>query len=164
MSDRVTIVVLAAVALAVLVPGALGASTRPPTGAWTIEGGPSGGSFRISKGIGGHRGSLYVSRLKAATATNSVGCPPTVAEAELVGKVKLRTFTSGGYTSWGFGRQDPKAANQINPAPVPMTLDGKRVKGALQLVWDYANPRLVFRVGVVVGDCATYYVQAQPKK
>ena len=94
------------------------------------------------------------------TAPNSGGCPPAGAVVKLARKVKLRTFTSGGYTSWGYGKQSAAASNQIDPGPARLTIDGTAINGGLQLVWDYANPKLVIRAGVVAGSCSAYFAGA----
>ena len=139
---------------------------KPPAGPWTLHASLSsgGGSFELVKGTGTHRGSLYVRKLKATTIAGNSGCPAAATTYTLVGKVKLRTFRSGAYTSWGFGKQNKTAPNQIDDLPVRFTTAGASIKGGLHLVWDYSNLKLVLGAGITTGTCPQFPLDAVPAK
>jgi hypothetical protein len=80
------------------------------------------------------------------------------------GRLKPRTFTSGGSTSWGVGRQDPKATNTIRETPVTLLVGGKRQAGGFYAVWDATNPKLILATGLTFGQCHTYFTYGQHAK
>ena len=159
---------LTLVALAIL--GAVGASVAlsamspPKLGTWKlIATAPAGGSLQLVRGSGKHRSSYYLQKIKGTTGI-VVGCPATSTTVTVEGKLKLRTFSSGGYTSWGVGKQDPKATNTIRETPVTVVVDGKRQAGGFYAVWDASNPKLILATALTVGDCHTYFTYGQHAK
>ena len=163
---RLIALLVAALAVACGPAVASAGAPKPPLGSWKLHASLSsgGGSFELIKGTGKHRGSLYVRKLKATTIAGNSGCPAQATTYTLIGKVKLRTFTSGGYTSWGFGKQNRTAPNQIDDLPVRFTAAGQTIKGGLHLVWDYSNVKLVLGAGITTGTCPQFPLDAVPAK
>jgi hypothetical protein len=164
---RRLLLVLAAIAVlgAVGATAAMSAMSPPKLGKWKLIGtAPVGGGFQLVRGTGKHRSSYYLQKIKGTTATNAVGCPAASTTVTVEGRLKLRTFMSGGYTSWGVGKQDPKATNTIRETPVTVLVDGKRQAGGFYAVWDATNPKLILATGLAVGGCHTYFTYGQHAK
>jgi hypothetical protein len=164
---RRLLIILAAIAAlgAVGATTALSAMSAPKLGKWKLIGtAPVGGSFDLVRGKGAHRSSYYLQKIKGTTAANAVGCPAASTPVTVQGRLKLRTFTSGGYRSWGVGKQDPKATNTIRETPVTVLVGGERRAGGFYAVWDSANPKLILATGLAFGECHTYFTYGQHAK
>lgn len=146
-------VVLAVLAVLGVSAAAAFAAAKPSTGTWKLVAGPytgtTDGTFRVIAGTGSHRGSLYVTDLKISSVAKVAGCSDAAFKQS--GRIKMRTFSNAGYTSWGVGRKGP--ANQVNTTPVTLVSNGKRVRGGLELVWDAERRNSLFSIQITVGDC-----------
>lgn len=150
--------VLALLAVAVLAVAAVAsaASSKPPTGAWTL--GPGSG-FTLANGKGSQRGKLILSSLHAKLAAECASAPEAKT-VKVLGKYPLKQFRRGGYSAWGVGKDAGGEPTYMNAQVV---LGSETVQGSFYLLWDYSNPRKVFRGGIKAGSCAVEFTAGKPK-
>ena len=154
--NRVRLAILVAtLAALVAVPLASAASTKPPVGAWTL--GPGSG-FKLTDGKGSKRGKLILSGLHAKLGSECAEAPGGT--AKVLGSYPLKQFRRGGYTAWGVGKEAGGEPTYMNAR---VSLDGKSAGGSFYLLWDYSNPRKVFRGGIKAGACSVEFTSGKPK-
>lgn len=135
---------------------AAASSPKPPTGAWTL--GPGSG-FTLASGKGSQRGKLILSNLHAKLATECASAPEAKT-VKVLGKYPLKQFSRGGYSAWGVGKN---AGGEPTYMAAKVVLGGETVTGSFYLLWDYSNPRKVFRGGIKAGTCSTEFTSGKPK-
>lgn len=130
---------------------------KPPTGPWTVPG--TAGGFTLKSGKGSQKGKVVLASFKLTTGVVS-GCPEVPIVAKVVGKYPLRTFTRGGYTAWGVGKNQ---GGDVTPMPGSVSAGGKTYSGSFYLVWDYSDPHQVIGGSIEFDSCRTELTFAHPK-
>ena len=130
-------------------------SSKPPTGAWTL--GPGSG-FNLANGKGSKKGKLILSNLHAKLDSECAEAPGGA--AKVLGSFPLRQFHRGGYSAWGVGKDAGGEPTYMN---AQISLDGKTMSGSFYLLWDYSNPRKIFRGGIKAATCTIEFTSGKPR-
>lgn len=138
-------------------PLASAASPKPPTGAWTLGPGPGSG-FNLANGKGSKRGKTILSSLHAKLGSECVEAPGGT--VKVLGSFPLKQFSRGGYSAWGVGKD---AGGEPTYMSAQVSLAGKTISGSFYLLWDYSNPRKIFRGGIKAGACTVEFTSGKPK-
>lgn len=154
---RTALALVAAVAL-LATSVASASSSKPPTGAWTLGPG-SGSGFTLAGGKGSQRGKLILANLHAKLATECAAAPDAKT-LKVLGKYPLKQFSRGGYSAWGVGKN---AGGEPTYMAAQVVLGSETVTGSFYLLWDYSNPRKIFRGGIKAGSCAVEFTSGKPK-
>ncbi len=111
---------------------------KPPLGAWKL--GHPGTGFTLKNGSGAQRNKAFVTNLHALTppdpAPQPGSCSAKPATVRVLGRYAIKTFSRGGYTTWGVGRN---TGGDVTPMPARISAGGKTYNGTFYLVWDYSN-------------------------
>jgi hypothetical protein len=153
-----TALALAAVVVLVTASVAVAASSKPPTGAWTLGPG-SGSGFNLTNGKGSQRGKLILSSLHAKLASECASAPEAKT-VKVLGTYPLKQFRRGGYSAWGVGKN---VGGEPTYMAAQVMLGSETVTGSFYLLWDYSNPRKIFRGGVKAGSCSIEFTSGKPK-
>lgn len=78
----------------------------------------------------------------------------------VLGKYPLKQFRRAGNTAWGVGKN---AGGEPTYMSAQVVLGGETVQGSFYLLWDYSNPRKIFRGGVKAGSCSVEFTSGKPK-
>jgi hypothetical protein len=134
------------------------AASKPPTGAWTLGPG-SGSGFNLTSGKGSQRGKLILSNLHAKLASECASAPEAKT-LKVLGTYPLKQFSRGGYSAWGVGKN---AGGEPTYMAAQVMLGSETVTGSFYLLWDYSNPKKIFRGGIKAGSCSIEFTSGKPK-
>ncbi len=154
---RTLLAVICALALLGATLAQAAATPKPPTGPWKLNG--ATGGFTLRKGTGSKRGKIFLSDLHFKTGLYA-GCPSKVSTVRVLGRYALKTFTRGGYTTWGVGRN---TGGDVTPRAGKVRVGGKTYNGEFYVVWNYANPRQVFGGSIQFGTCLSQFTFGTPR-
>lgn len=149
------VLIAAALAALTVVSLATAASSKPPAGAWTL--GPGSG-FNLANGKGSQRGKVILSSLHAKLGSECTAAPGAM--VKVLGKYPLKQFRRGGYSAWGVGKD---AGGEPTYMSAQVVLGADAVQGSFYLLWDYSNPRKIFRGGIKAGSCSVEFTSGKPK-
>lgn len=136
------------------VAASAGQSKQPPLGAWKVSGGAGG--FSLKKGKGGK---VLLSNFHLRTPALEA-CESREANVRVLGSYPLKTFSRGGYTAWGVGKnQGGDAVEQAGR----VEFGGKARNGGFYVIFDYENPREAIGGSISFGDCRAEFSFATPK-
>lgn len=78
----------------------------------------------------------------------------------VLGRYALTTFTRGGYTAWGVGKN---SGGDVTPCAGRVKVAGKTYNGSFYVVWNYANPKQVLGGSIEFGPCLSQFAYGHPK-
>ncbi len=137
---------------------------KPPLGAWTLgsgDGFTGGGSgFTLKNGRGSKKSKVFLSNFHLMLNAEPECEVAPKAIVEVPGSFALKQFHRGGYSAWGIGKN---AGGEPSYASTRVLVEGKPVKGYFYMLWDYADPSVVFRGGVAFGSCTLEFNGGAPK-
>jgi hypothetical protein len=151
-----SIVAVAALALLALAALAQAGIRKPPLGPWA-----SGGQvvFTLENGTGSQKGKVLLTDFHLRTEV-VVGCPDEPVVASVLGRYPLKTFSRGGYTSWGVGRN---VSGEPGPQAARVKAGGRVYDGSFYVTWDYEKPSQALRGAIEFDGCRAELVFAKPK-
>lgn len=150
----IAVVLVAVLALGGAVVAAAGQLKQPPVGAWKASGGSGG--FTLKKGKGGK---VLLTNFHLRTPALEA-CESKEATVRVVGSYPLKTFTRGGYTAWGVGKN--KGGDAVEQAG-QVEFGGKVRNGGFYVIFNYENPRQAIGGSISFGDCRAEFAFATPK-
>ncbi|HET7445143.1 MAG TPA: hypothetical protein VFJ57_10840 [Solirubrobacterales bacterium] len=150
----IAVALIAVFALGGAVAASAGQPKQPPAGAWKVSGGVGG--FTLKKGKGGK---VLLTNFHLRTPAYEA-CESKEATARVVGSYSLKTFTRGGYTAWGVGKN--KGGDAVEQAG-KVEFGGKVRDGGFYVIFDYENPRQAIGGSISFGDCRAEFAFATPK-
>jgi hypothetical protein len=126
---RAPALVVAVLALA-LAGVAVAKAPAPPKGKFKLTGTVTG-SFKVNDD----------KEIEKLTIVPADGDPPACGDKiKVKGALKLRTYSSGGYTAWYFGaKHKPSDGSGYRQAKVTLVVDGTTVSGKLGMIFNYDN-------------------------
>jgi uncharacterized protein (DUF2147 family) len=131
-------------------PAAAAKLPQPVLGAWKLVGYPGG--FTLKKS-----GNKVVMTSYHVAAS----CEGKNVKLTLLGSFALKSFSRGGYSTWGIGKN---VAGEPEPIAVKVQAAGKTYNGSFDAIWDYEDPaREMLSSFLSIEGCSASPGTAKPK-
>ena len=126
---------------------------------------PPNGKFKLIQGGTGSFKATSDKEVVKFSLANAEGSPPACgAKVKVKGALKLKTYSSGGYTAWYVGAKH-KASDGSGYRLIKVTLvvDGKTVSGQFGMIFNYDNVNRG-NGSLKFGDCSSVQFSFQKSK